>query len=400
MLACIHREMVNETDLKKTLRQLAEQGLARQLVPVKHLDHGRLAFSGKSWLNLSGNDYLGLASNKALIEEFYRQLNPDNILENFGPGAAASRLMTGNSDLYEQLESRLASLYGRDSCLVFNSGYHGNAGILPAIADKGDLILADKLCHASLIDGMRLSRAETRRFPHLDYDRLEQILANQRDRFREVFLVSESIFSMDGDAADLNRLVGLKKKYRCTLYLDEAHAVGVFGSKGLGLAEQNGLVNDIDLLFGTFGKALGGVGGYVVCASLIRDYLINKSRTLIFTTGLPPVCLHWVLFVLERLPLMEQERHHLLTMADRLRRYLAEKGLPVKGSSQIVPVVIGDSTRTVAVAGQLRDHGYWVTAIRPPTVPPGSARIRLSCSAAMDEKDLRSLPGILASVAQ
>jgi 8-amino-7-oxononanoate synthase len=333
-----------------------------------------------------------------MVRDFYRQMQPDTLLDNFGPGAAASRLMTGNSPLYNRLEDKLAALYGKENCLVFNSGYHGNAGILPAVTTKGDLILADKLCHASLLDGMRLSMAEALRFRHLDYDHLDEILSTRREKYNQVFLVSESIFSMDGDRAELDRLIALKKKYRCCLYLDEAHAVGVFGRQGLGLAEQQSVIEDIDLLFGTFGKAFAGVGGFVACSKTIADYLINRARTLIFTTGLPPVCLSWLLFVLERVPFMEEERNRLQRIAETMCDEFIRQGLSIIGNSQIVPVLIGDSARAVSAARKLRDHGYWVTAVRPPTVPPGTARLRLSFSAAMDENDLAPLPKLLASV--
>lgn len=384
--------------LHNKLRQLTEKGLARNLVPLTHLAESRVGASGKTWLNLSGNDYLGLAANKELVMAFYRQIDPETMLENFAPGAAASRLMTGNSPLYTQLEEKLTALYGKESSLVFNSGYHGNAGILPALTAKGDLILADKLCHASLIDGMRLSMAETLRFRHLDYDHLEEILSTRRSRYNQVVLVSESIFSMDGDRADLGRLIALKKQYRCCLYLDEAHAVGVYGRQGLGLAEEHGVTGDIDLLFGTFGKALGGVGGFVVCSATIAAYLTSRARTLIFTTGLPPVCLNWLLFVLDRVPNMQEERQRLQLLAGEMRNSFADHGLSVRGNSQIIPVIIGDSTRALTAAGRLREQGYWVTAVRPPTVPEGTARLRLSFSAAMNENDLAPLPEILAAV--
>ena len=273
-------------------------------MPLAQLSSGRIDVSGKTYLNLSGNDYLGLASNRELIAEFYSQLKPASLLEQFGPGSSASRLMTGNSHLYEQLEEKLAGLYGSQRALVFNSGYHCNTGILPALAEKGDLIVADKLCHASLIDGMRLSRAESIRYRHLDYDHLESILEEKRTRYNRVFVVSESVFSMDGDLADLRRLVNLKEQFNCVLYLDEAHAIGVYGSKGLGLAEQEGLIEDIDILLGTFGKALAGLGGFIACSDAVADYLVNRARPFIYSTGLPPVCLNWLLFVLDRVPAM------------------------------------------------------------------------------------------------
>lgn len=381
--------------LEQKLLNFERDGLLRRLVPLAPSGEGRIIVDGATCLNLSGNDYLGLAGNQALVAEFYRRMTPDSLLERFGPGASASRLMTGNSVLYEQLEQKLAGLYGNRRALVFNSGYHGNAGILPVLAEKGDLIIADKLCHASLIDGMRLSRADSIRYRHLDYDHLTTLLKKKRNQYRRVFLVSESVFSMDGDLADLPRLVVLKKQFDCMLYLDEAHAVGVFGRQGLGLAEQEGVTADIDLLFGTFGKALAGLGGFVVCSPQVGEYLVNRARPLIYSTGLPPVCLNWLLFVLERVPAMVDERSRLLGTAEVLRRELAREGLTTGGASQIIPVIIGDSGKTLAVAEKLRADGFWVTAVRPPTVPAGTARLRLSLSASFSTEDLAPLPGLI-----
>ena len=386
-----------EQYLAQKLRNIENDGQLRRVFPLCHLGRGRIGESGRTYLNLSGNDYLGLATDKKLVEEFYRQVSSETILEQFGPGAAASRLMTGNSALYDKLEVKLARMFGSEACLVFNSGYHGNTGILPALATKGDLILADKLCHASLVDGMLLSRAETVRFRHLDYDQLEDILPKKRDLYNRVFLVTESIFSMDGDTADLHKLVDLKKRYNCSLYVDEAHAVGVLGSNGLGLAEQDNVLEEIDLLFGTFGKALGGVGGFIVCSRIIADFLVNKARTLIYTTGLPPVCLSWLLFILNRIPSMQAERKQVQETAIMLRRNLIDQGLSTSGSTQIVPVIIGDSARTVSIAQKLQKNGFWVTAVRPPTVPAGTARLRLSLSAAMNPDELSPLAALISS---
>jgi len=381
--------------LAHQLQNLEQEGLLRNLVPLTQLSSGRIDVSGKTYLNLSSNDYLGLAANKEFISAFYAQLKPESLLEQFGPGSSASRLMTGNSQLYEQLEQKLAELYNSQRTLVFNSGYHGNAGILPALAEKGDLIVADKLCHASLIDGMRLSRAESVRYRHLDYDHLSNILEEKRKQYNRVFVVSESVFSMDGDLVDLRKLVDLKKQFNCVLYLDEAHAVGVYGNKGLGLAEQEGLTGDVDILLGTFGKALAGLGGFVACSKVIADYLINRARPFIYSTGLPPVCLSWLYFVLDHLPTMVDERKKLQLLAKNLRLGLIQEGLTTGGSSQIIPVIIGDSAKTLSVAEKLRTSGFWVTAVRPPTVPANTARLRLSLSTAFIPEDLASLPGLI-----
>ena len=226
--------------LQQRLRQQEKQGLLRSLMVVKPFDHDRIQVEGKQFVNLAGNDYLGLAADRSLVQEFYEGLGPGNCLEHYGPGSGASRLMTGNHDGYRQLEQGLAELYDVERVLLFNSGYHINIGLLPALAEKGDLVLADKFCHASLIDGMRLSRAKVIRYPHLDYERIEALLQKHRDQYRNIFLVTESIFSMDGDCANLSFLVELKEKYGAVLYLDEAHAVGVRGMKVWGLPKNRG----------------------------------------------------------------------------------------------------------------------------------------------------------------
>ncbi len=381
--------------MQKELRLKEKQGLLRKILPVQAADQGRIQVAGNDFLNLAGNDYLGLAGNRQLIQEFYAGLEPENCLELYGPGSGASRLMTGNHAEYHRLEEGLAKLYGADKVLVFNSGYHINIGLLPSLAEKGDLILADKLCHASLIDGMRLSRAKVMRYPHLDYGRIEELLIKNRDKYNTIFLVTESIFSMDGDCADLNVLIRLKRLYGAVLYVDEAHAVGVRGQHGLGLAEEQGVLDRVDLLVGTFGKAWAGQGAFVACSSTLYDYCVNTVRSLIFTTGLPPVNVHWLNFILPRIQKMAAERKQLLRLGSRLRSALQEQGLNTAGDSQIVPVMIGDSARAVGVAEQLREHGFWINAVRPPTVPRGTSRLRLSVTAAMDHQQLASLPRLI-----
>ncbi len=382
--------------LQKVLLLKEKQGLSRKVLPVQALDQGRIQVAGKSYLNLASNDYLGLAGNRKLVEKFYSSCTPDTCLELYGPGSGASRLMTGNHTGYRQLEENLAKLYGADKILVFNSGYHINIGLLPALAQKDDLILADKLCHASLIDGMRLSRARVIRYPHLDYDRIEALLNENHTKHETIFLVTESIFSMDGDCADLNIMIRLKEQYGAVLYVDEAHAVGVRGQRGLGLAEEQDVLDRVDLLVGTFGKAWGGQGAFVACCETVYDYLVNTARSLIFTTGLPPVNIHWLNFILPEIQEMAAERKQLLRLGNGLRCALQEQGLATAGETQIVPVMIGDSAKAVDVANRSRQHGFWVNAVRPPTVPPGTSRLRLSVTAAMNEQQLEPLPRLIA----
>ncbi len=211
-----------------------------------------------------------------------------------------------------------------------------------------------------------------------------------------MFIVTESVFSMDGDMADLGRLAGLKDTHQAVLYVDEAHSVGLRGLQGMGLAEEQGVLDRIDLLIGTFGKAYGGQGAFVICSQVLRDYLLNTARSFIFTTGLPPIALAWLLFVLKRIPAMEQQRRHVQKLSDRLREALASQGLKTGGSTNIVPVMIGDAERAVKIAENLREHGFWINAVRPPTVPAGTARLRLSITAAMKQEDIAPLPGLIA----
>lgn len=280
-------------------------------------------------LNLSSNDYLGLAScadlQKAFLEEWQEQKYPFS--------SSSSRLLTGNFTAYTELEQLLAERFNREAALIFNSGYHANTGILPALADKQSLILADKLVHASIIDGILLSGAPFQRYRHNDYEQLETLLKKSAGEYEQVFVVTESIFSMDGDVADLHRLVELKKSYpNVVLYVDEAHAIGVRGRNGLGIAEEQGCIGEIDLLVGTFGKALASMGAYIVCDRTIREYLINRMRPLIFSTALPPFQIAWTRFIFEQLPEIAPLRERLAQTSHILAEALKGKGGEVSGS--------------------------------------------------------------------
>lgn len=283
-------------------------------------------------LNLSSNDYLGLGCNRELRAAFLATLTPETFL----PTSSSSRLLTGNFTIYEELENELAHLFGTEAALVFSSGYHANSGILPAVSDGSTLILADKLVHASLIDGIRLSTARCIRYRHNDLAQLERLLAQHQAEYRQIIIVTESLFSMDGDQADLPALVALKRKYgNVALYVDEAHAFGVRGKQGLGCAEEAGCIGDIDFLVGTFGKAAASAGAYIVCSRTVREYLVNRMRTFIFTTALPPVCIAWTLFIVRRLADMQERRQHLADISRQLRQAMLAKGYDCPSSSHI-----------------------------------------------------------------
>lgn len=311
-----------------------------------------------------------------------------SLLDNFGLGAASSRLLTGDSDNAHLLEKTLRDTYKKEACLLFNSGYHANIGILPALLGKKDLILSDKLNHASIMDGMRLSGAHHKRYRHCDYDHLAALLTKHRKDFDKVIIVSESVFSMDGDVADLARLAGLKTEHDCMLYLDEAHGIGLYGRQGLGMAEEQDQLEAVDLLVGTFGKALASVGAFVLCSATLRDFLVNHSRSLIFTTALPPVVLHWNHFVFKEMLDCHGQRVHLKTMAAQLRQSLVEHNLPTDGSTNIVPVMLGENSLAVAMAEAMQGRGYLIFPVRPPAVPEGTARFRLSLTADMAWPDI------------
>ena len=383
--------------LREELEQIRSSGMHRSLKPLSNRGAGTADLNGSPMVNLSSNDYLGLAGNLALIEEFYSHRTPSTTMDRYAPGTASSRLLTGDLQVSHQLEELIANLYGRENCLLFNSGYHANIGIIPALFTKHDLILSDKFNHASIHDGMQICRAEFKRFRHADYQHLESLLEAHREKYRKVVIVSESVFSMDGDTADLATLVDLKKRYDCLLYLDEAHSIGLYGNRGLGLAEQQHCIADIDLLVGTFGKACGSVGAFLVCDGPVRDYLINRSRPLIFTTALPPVVLNWNHFVMSCLPSMQAQREKLRKTSLELRRELEKMGLETGGSTNIIPVIIGPADRTVEGAKMLQDNGFYVLPVRPPTVPQGTSRFRLSLTADHDLEMVAPLPAMISN---
>lgn len=377
--------------ISEELETLKQQGNFRTLPQVRQ--QGCEVVKGeKRMLNLSSNDYLGLAGREELREEFLKELTAESFL----PTSSSSRLLTGNFPVYKELENELARLYGTEAALVLNSGYHANTGILPAVATTQTLILADKLVHASLIDGIRLSASRCIRYRHNDLIQLERLIKNYEKDYQEIIVVTESVFSMDGDMADLWALSLLKKKYpKVLLYVDEAHAFGVLGANGLGLAEELNLTGDIDFLVGTFGKAAASAGAFIVCRKELKEYLTNRMRTLIFTTALPPVNIAWTLFVLRKLPDMKQEREHLAAIGKLLRQGLKAKGYSCPSMTHIVPMIVGPSSEAVLTAEKLQKNGFYALPVRPPTVPDGTSRIRFSLTADISESDIERLLSVI-----
>lgn len=363
--------------MHQQLQQLEAASNLRHLPALIH-DGRDVIVNGQRMLNLSSNDYLGLAADRRLREAFLETLTPDTFL----PTSSSSRLLTGNFTGYTELEQELAQLFGTEAALVFNSGYHANTGILPTVSDAQTLILADKLVHASLIDGIRLSAARCIRYRHNDLAQAGRLVEEHHRTYSRIILVTESIFSMDGDEADLRALVALKKRYdNLLLYVDEAHAFGVRGPHGLGCAEETGCIGDIDFLVGTFGKAAASAGAYIVCRQVVRDYLINRMRTFIFTTALPPVNIAWTLFIVRKLADMQERREHLAHIGRLLRDALTARSYTCPSTSHIVPLMVGPSADTVLRADQLQRHGFYALPVRPPTVSEGTSRIRFSLTA-------------------
>ncbi len=363
-------------DYGKILDELKQNSHFRDLKDFEAKDEKFIYFKGEKLLNLSSNNYLNFADNKAITEEFLQTASL-----NFSFGSASSRLLTGTLPVYKELENLLADLYQKDAALLFNSGYHANVGISSALNQKGDVIFSDKLNHASIIDGMQLSGGKFFRFPHNNMEALENLIIRERENFKNAFIITESVFSMDGDIADLEKLVRLKEKYNCSLIIDEAHAFGVFGEKGLGVAEKLGILDDVDLIVGTFGKSVGSMGAFVVGSSVLIDFLINKARSFIFSTALPPINVAFSKWIIEnKFPQTLVKRRRMLEIAKKLG-----------SQSHIIPVIIGENKETVDLCEVLFHNGYFTLPIRPPTVPVGTSRLRLSLTCEIEEDELKVL---------
>ena len=370
------------------LDQFKQQGNFRQF--TANQQQGKwITIQDRTMLNLASNDYLGLAADLNLREEFLDTLKIERALFS----SSSSRLLTGNFAEYEQFENSLSIAFGR-AALLFNSGYHMNIGILPALCDSKTVILADKLVHASMIDGIRLSNAQYVRYRHNDLQHLEQLLQkyHQDEQVERIIVVTESIFSMDGDETDLAALAQLKQRFTKTmLYVDEAHAIGVRGEQGLGCAEQYGVLDQIDFLIGTFGKAIASVGGYIICDSIIRDYLINKMRPLIFSTALPPISMAWSDFIFNKVLSMQQQRQHLAEISQYLQQAVIAKGFSSPSSSHIIPVIVGESQAAIEKARYVQQQGFYAMPVRPPTVPQNSSRLRISLTSLVQKNELQQL---------
>lgn len=365
------------------LEEIKVRGTYRTL-PHLRLEGKYVEVDGERLLNLNSNDYLGLQA-LPLLKEEYLHLSSHPLLS-----SSSSRLLTGNDQTFDAVESQIASAYGLPSALLWNSGFDANSGILPTLVEGETLFLADRLIHASMVEGLRLSRVHFARFRHNDMRHLRRLLEENEGLYRHIWVLVESIYSMDGDRAPLEEVVSLKREYpSMRLYVDEAHAVGLYGG-GLGLCEELGLLREVDLLLGTLGKAMGSAGAYSLQSESLREVFISEARPMIYTTALPPLIISWTGFIFEKVLGMDERRSHLNGLIKRLSRQL---GRPLE--SQIVSVIIPGEQKCTEAAEDLRREGFFVRPIRKPTVPEGTERLRLSLTAAMTEDEIDHIGEVL-----
>ncbi len=366
---------MNTSFLQTELESLRNKGLDRALRCVEGDQGPTLLIQGREVINFSSNNYLGLANHPALREA------AKAAIDRYGCGSGASRLISGNMTLHEELESKIAQLKGTEAALVFNSGFQANTGVIPVLVGEGDVILSDGLNHASIIDGCRLSRAKVAVYEHCDLDELEQRLKNALPNGRKL-IVTESLFSMDGDEAPLADIVRLAEQHGAMVMVDEAHATGVYEPDGAGIVARLGLGERVLVQMGTLGKAVGGFGAYVAGSKALRELLINRCRSFIFTTSLPPAVMAMSIAAIDLIK-KEPERRQALRNNCRLLRSGLESLRYSLGTnqSQILPLMIGDATQCMKLSKDLLQRGVFAQGIRPPTVPAGTSRLRITLMA-------------------
>lgn len=366
----------------KILQALKDDNNLRTLQDIQH-DGIYIIKDNKRLLNLSSNDYLGIATDRELREEFFDTIDKESLLL----GSTSSRSLSGNYRIFTQLEDYIAAQFSNKSCLLFNSGYHLNISCMQALSEFSDvLFVVDKFVHASIIDGLRLGGKRFMRYTHNDMQSLASILEKTHNQYESIIIVSEGLFSMDGDLAQLDSLCAFKQQYsNVMLYLDEAHSVGVFGENGLGLASL-GYENSIDFLVYTFGKAIGSFGACMICSPHLKDFFINKARGFIYSTAIAPINVAWNLFVFQKLKSMQNRRKHLLNLSELLRKECAKYNISLMGEAQILSLIAHTNENTLLLADKLSHKGFFAPAIKTPSVPPNTARLRISLTSNMQEE--------------
>jgi 8-amino-7-oxononanoate synthase len=391
--SALHQRRVLPLDdeLASELRRIDGEGLRRVLRPLASGSAAEVMIAGRPVLLLSSNNYLGLADHPAVVAASCEAIR------RWGCGTGASRLISGHLDLHAEVEAQLAAFKGTEAALLFPSGYQANVGTICALVGRGDHVFSDALNHASIIDGCRLSRASVHVYPHRDARALEALLSATPQGGRRL-IVTDSVFSMDGDRAPLRDLVALAAAYHTSVFLDEAHAAGVLGPRGAGLAEEEGLAREVAVHMGTLGKALGSAGAYVAGSRALVDLVANRARSFVYTTGLAPAAVAAAGAALRLVATEPERRAQLLRNAGRLRRGLAAAGLRAEGDTHIIPVMLGDNALAMRFAEALLARAVLAHAIRPPTVPPGTARLRVTPMATHTDAQLdRALDAFVAA---
>jgi len=378
------------SEIQERLDEIRDRGLYRKLRCVSGPQGPRVLLDGRPVLLLCSNNYLGLADHPRVREA------AAEAAMRYGAGSGASRLISGNMTIHRRLEEQLIDFKCAEACLLFGSGFLANVGVVSALAREGDVVFSDALNHASIVDGCRLARAETFVYDHRDVDHLEWGLRQAEGRGS--LIVTDGVFSMDGDEAPLAEIVELAQRYDARVMVDEAHGTGCVGPGGRGLVAAAGLEDEVDVVVGTLGKALGSYGAYVVCDETMAKYLVNTARTLIFSTALPPPAVAAALAALELLRDQPRRVEKLQRNARVLREALAEAGMPPPGEeTPIVPLIVGGADDAVAASERALERGVFAQAIRPPTVPAGSSRLRLAVMASHTKSELRVAAGVLAA---
>ena len=374
--------------IKQELEELQNKGQLRKIPDIQSKSNGKIVIAGKEYINFASNDYLGLSTKDDLRKEFLE--HNDSLLS-----TASARLLTGSSPEYKELEATVAGIFNKEAALIFNTGYQCNLGIISALIGRGDVVFSDKLNHASIIDGMQLAQGDFFRYKHFDYENLEKLLESKRGQYKRALIVSESVFSMDGDIADIDKLVELKKKYNCLLMIDEAHAFCAAGNTPAGISYGR----DVDIITATFGKAVGSFGAFCVSNEDIISYLINKARSFIFSTSIPPLNIAWSNWLLtEKRDFILSQKQKLTDLIINVHKQLNESGVMTPSESQIIPIVIGSNEAALKLSEKLLAEGYYIPAIRPPTVPEGTSRLRISLTADSLLKDFSKLLDIIKTV--
>ncbi len=382
---CSRCEMNQTLDpYAQALEERVAQSTFRLLRSSRPLPQGMLEISGKTLLNLASNDYLGLSQDSRLIER------AQEYARKYGVGSGASRLISGNLRIYDDIEAKLASLKGSETALILPGGYQTNSSLIPTLLNKSSTAAADKLVHRSMLEGLRLSESKWFRYKHGDLQNMQAKLASFADS-KTRWLFTETVFSMDGDCSDFDELISVSQNNDMRLYVDEAHATGVLGKNGMGLSAGK---NFSGISMGTFGKGLGSFGSYICCSSLMREFLINFCPGLIYSTALPPPVLGAIDAALDLVPEMEEDRARLLDNASYLRTALNQSGFETGTSStQIIPIIVGSTVSALNLSAYLEGAGFFIPAIRPPTVPDGSARLRVSLSSVHTKEQIDRLIG-------